>query len=128
MLVWMAPLAMLTIGMMVALRVTRNMIAWMRPVATLIFGTMLTDHGRGGVLIVAELVPVTSQRLQIIIFITSKALERKSESLPGDVPAIRQAIIASGQEEAESSWKALFKTSEGFPEPSQGPPEGTRRG
>ena len=36
MLVWMAPLAMLTIGMMVALRVTRNMIVWMRPVAMLI--------------------------------------------------------------------------------------------
>ena len=53
MLVWMAPLAMLTIGMMVALRVTRNMIVWMRPVAMLIFGMMLTDHGRDGVLIVA---------------------------------------------------------------------------
>ena len=52
MLVWMAPLAMLTIGMMVALRVTRNMIVWMRPVAMLIFGMMLTDRGRDGVLMV----------------------------------------------------------------------------
>ena len=43
MLVWMAPLAMPTIGMMVALRITRNIIVWMRPVAMLIFGMMLSD-------------------------------------------------------------------------------------
>ena len=53
MLVWMAPLAMLTIGTKVALMLTRAMIVWMRPVAMLIFGMMLTGHGRDGVLIVA---------------------------------------------------------------------------
>ena len=57
MLVWMAPLAMLTIGMMVALRVARNIIVWMRPVAMLMFRVTLTDHGRDGVLIVAGACP-----------------------------------------------------------------------
>ena len=42
MLVWMAPLAMLTIGMMVAPMLTRAMIVWMRPVAMLMIGMMLT--------------------------------------------------------------------------------------
>ena len=53
MLVWMAPLAMLTIRMVVALMVTRAMIVWMRPVAMLMIGMMLTNPGRDGVLIVA---------------------------------------------------------------------------
>ena len=69
---------------------------------------------------------MTSQRLPRIVVVTSKALEWKSESLPGDVPKIRDAN-GKCHEEAESSWKA-FKTSDGFPEPSQGPPEATRRG
>ena len=42
MLVWMAPLAMLTIAMMVALMVTRAMAVWMRPVTMLMIGMMLT--------------------------------------------------------------------------------------
>ena len=42
MLVWMAPLAMLTIGKKVAPMLTRAMIAWMRPVAMLMIGMMLT--------------------------------------------------------------------------------------
>ena len=50
MLVWMASLAMLMIGMMVAFRVTRNMTVWMLFVAMLVFGMLLTDHGWYGVL------------------------------------------------------------------------------
>ena len=42
MLVWMAPLAMLTIGMKVAPMLTRAMDVWMRPVAMLMIGMMLT--------------------------------------------------------------------------------------
>ena len=42
MLVWMASLAMLTIGMMVALMGTRAMVVWMQPVAVLMIGMMLT--------------------------------------------------------------------------------------
>ena len=42
MLVWMAPLAMLTIGMVVTLRMTRATMIWMSPVAMLMIGMMLT--------------------------------------------------------------------------------------
>ena len=42
MLVWMAPLAMLTTGLMVASMLTSAMIVWMRLVAMLMIGMMLT--------------------------------------------------------------------------------------
>ena len=92
------------------------------------FGMMLTGRGRDGGLMVAGAGPGDSPEAAKNYVFTFEALDRKYESLRGDVSKIWQAIIGRGQEEAESSWKALFKRSEGFPEPSQGPPEATRRG